>query len=138
MKREEKIKKALDLANKGFTRDEIIEKLKICRRTLERYQQNNTQLATKIKENEKDIAQLIKTAFKVATGYTITSQKVIKNKDNVEIVEVKENILPNAEMIKYLLNNRDRLNYSNNPNKDIIDKKLLELKQKEINSKIIE
>ncbi|MBC2459398.1 hypothetical protein [Clostridium beijerinckii] len=130
MKREDNIKSALSLANKGFTRNEIIEKLNISRRTLERYQKINSELATKIKENEKEISQLIKTAFKLAKGYATKVQKVVKVKDGYEMVEVEEIVAPNADMIKYLLNNRDRLNYSNNPNKDRIDKELLELKKK--------
>ena len=40
-------------------------------------------------------------------------------------------------MIKYLLNNRDRINFSNNPNKDRLDRELLELKKKEIENKDI-
>ncbi len=137
MKKEEKMKMALDLANKGFTRNEIMEQLKISVRTLQRYQQENKEITTKIKENEKDIESLIKTAFKMANGYTITNQKVVKGKDGYEVVEIKENILPNTDMIKYLLNNRDRLNFSNNPNKDRIDKELLELKKKAINLNIL-
>lgn len=130
MKREENIKLALSLANKGFTRNEILEKMSISRRTLERYQEINSELATKIKENEKEVSKLIKTAFKMATGYTITNQKLVKYKEGYEVVEVKENVPPSVDMIKYLLNNRDRLNFSNNPNKDRIDKELLELKKK--------
>lgn len=130
MKREENIKLALSLANKGFTRNEVLEKMSISRRTLERYQEINSELATKIKENEKEVSRLIKTAFKMATGYTVTNQKIVKCKDSYEVVEVKENVLPSTDMIKYLLNNRDRLNFSNNPNKDRIDKELLELKKK--------
>ncbi|MGN2349432.1 hypothetical protein ACTFH7_13120 [Clostridium cagae] len=136
MKREDNIKSALSLAIKGFTRNEILEKMNISRRTLERYQKINSELATKIKENEKELAKLVKTAFKVATGYTTTNQKVIKVKEGYEVVEVKENVLPSSDMIKYLLNNRDRLNYSNSPNKDRIDKELLELKKKVSESNI--
>ncbi|NFN17447.1 hypothetical protein FDB52_00735 [Clostridium botulinum] len=137
MKREDNIKSALNLAIKGFTRNEILEKMNISRRTLERYQKINSELATKIKENERELAKLVKTAFRVATGYTITNQKVIKSKEGYKVVEVKENVLPSSDMIKYLLNNRDRLNYSNNPNKDRIDKELLELKKKVNESNII-
>jgi len=54
MKREEKIKMALNLANKGLTKKEIAERLNISVRTLERYQKINSELATKIKENEKE------------------------------------------------------------------------------------
>lgn len=130
MKREENIKLALSLANKGFTRNEILEKLNVSRRTLERYQEINSELATKIKENEKEVSRLIKTAFKVANGYTTKAHKVIKTKEGYEVVTVDETILPSVDMIKYLLNNRDRLNFSNNPNKDRLDKELLELKKK--------
>lgn len=130
MKQEDSIKLALTLANKGFTRNEIIEELNISRRTLERYQKINSELATKIKENEKEINQLIKTAFKLANGYTTKVQKLVKVKDGYEVKDIIETTPPNTDMIKYLLNNRDRLNYSNNPNKDRIDRELLELKKK--------
>ena len=137
MKREEKIKMALSLANKGLTKKEISERLNISVRTLERYQKNNSELATKIKENEKDLSQLIKIAFKVAKGYKNKTNKVLKTKDGIEVVEVEESIPPSPDMIKYLLNNRDRINFSNNPNKDKLDRELLELKKKEIENKTI-
>lgn len=137
MKREDKIKVALTLADKGFTKKEIVEKIGISIRTLERYCNFNSELATKIKENEKEISQLIKTAFKIATGYKNKANKVVKGAGGVEVIEVEEIIPPNADMIKYLLNNRDRLNFSNNPNKDKLDRELLELKKKEIESKTI-
>ena len=137
MKREEKIKMALSLANKGLTKKEISEKLNVSVRTLERYQKINNELATKIKENEEEISQLIKIAFKVAKGYKNKTKKVLKTKSGIEVVEVEENIPPSSDMIKYLLNNRDRINFSNNPNKDKLDRELLELKKKEIEEKSI-
>lgn len=137
MKREEKIKMALSLANKGLTKKEIAERLNISVRTLERYQKINSELATKIKENEKDLSQLIKIALKVAKGYKNKTNKVLKTKAGIEVVEVEESIPPSPDMIKYLLNNRDRINFSNNPNKDRLDRELLELKKKEIENKDI-
>lgn len=137
MKREDKIKMAVSLANKGLTKKEIAEKLNISVRTLERYQKINSELATKIKENEQEIAQLIKIAFKVAKGYKNKTNKVLKTKAGVEVVEVEENIPPSPDMIKYLLNNRDRINFSNNPNKDSLDRELLELKKREIEEKSV-
>lgn len=137
MKREERIKQVITLVNKGFTRNEVIERLHISKRTLERYQEENTEIATKIKENEKEISKLIKTAFKVANGYTIKVPKVIKCKEGQKVIEVNEHVQPSPDMIKYLLNNRDKLNFSNNPNKDKVDNEMLELKKKEFKNKNI-
>lgn len=130
MKQEKRMEMVLDLINKGFTSSEIIEELNISDRTLRRYAQKNNEIRTKLTENNKSLNKLINTAYKVALGYKVKQQKVIKTDEGNKIVDIEQEVLPNTDMIKYLLNNRDRKNYSNNPNKDKIDNELLKLKKK--------
>lgn len=139
MKQERRMEIVLDLINKGFTSSEIIEELKISDRTLRRYVQKNEEIRTKLTENNKSLNKLINTAYKVALGYKIKKQKLVKTDNGgSEVVEVIEEVPPSSDMIKYLLNNRDKKNYSNNPNKDRIDNELLKLKKKLAENNIIE
>lgn len=119
------------LAAKGLTTDEIIEKLGISKRTLQRYRKKDTELSKQITMNDNNVGNLIKTAYKVAFGYTMKKDKIIKDDAGTRVVTLCEEVAPSNDMIKYLLNNRDRLNFSNNPNKDRIDNELLELKKNE-------
>lgn len=130
MKQAKRMDMVLDLANQGFTSSEIIEKLNISDRTLRRYAEKNNEIRTKLTTNNKALNKLINTAFKVALGYSKKQEKVIKTSEGYEKVEVIEEVPPSPDMIKYLLNNRDRMNYSNNPNKDRLDREMLELKKK--------
>lgn len=139
MKQDRRMEMVLDLINKGFTSSEIIEELKISDRTLRRYGQKNEEIRTKLAENNKSLNKLINTAYKVALGYKIKKQKLVKTDNGgSEVVEFMEEVPPSSDMIKYLLNNRDKKNYSNNPNKDRIDNELLQLKKKLAENNIIE
>lgn len=139
MKQERRMEMVLDLINKGFTSSEIIEELKISDRTLRRYGQKNEEIRTKLTENNKSLNKLINTAYKVALGYKIKKQKLVKTDNGgSEVVDIIEEVPPSSDMIKYLLNNRDKKNYSNNPNKDRIDNELLQLKKKLAENNIIE
>lgn len=138
MKKIERIKKVESLAIDGFTSDEIIQMLNISRRTLERYAKENATILKALKTNDKEISKLIRTAYKVATGYKRKVQKIVKTNNGYDVVGVEEEVPASPDMIKYILNNRAKDKFSNNPNKDRLDRELLELRKKEIESKIIE
>lgn len=148
MRKLERIKEALNLANKGFTENEICEKLNLSSRTMRRYKQENEELRTKIEASNNFVNKTVKELIKLATGYykDVTEYHKVKCKkiyldgtieENEDIVtkKHKEWVPGNIQAIKYLLNNRAMERWVNNPTKTLIDKELLELKRKEINSK---
>lgn len=151
MKKVDKINMALDLANKGLTENEICEKLNINIRTMRRYKQENEQLRTILSESNKLVNKAIKELGRLATGYVkdveeyhkikveeITPEgKVIKKEELVK-VNKKVRVAGDVQAIKYLLNNRDMERWRDNPQKVLIDKENIELKRKEVQSKIID
>lgn len=151
MKKSERIKLALDLANKGFSESEICEKLKLDIRTMRRYKQENEELRTIINEANNFVNKTVKELIKLATGYykDVVEYHKVKNKkthpdgtieesEDVIAKKHKEWVPGNVQAIKYLLNNRAMERWVDNPTRAIIDKELLELKKKEIEAKNIE
>ena len=65
MKKSERIKLALDLANKGFSENEICEKLKLDIRTMRRYKQENEELRTIINESNNFVNKTVKELIKL-------------------------------------------------------------------------
>ena len=148
MKKSERIKLALDLANKGFSENEICEKLKLDIRTLRRYKQENEELRTIINESNNFVNKTVKELIKLATGYykdiieyiKVKHKKIYPDGTIEEYEEVvtkkhKEWVPGNVQAIKYLLNNRAMERWVDNPTRSIIDKELLKIKQKELESK---
>lgn len=151
MKKVDKINMALDLANKRLTENEICEKLNINIRTMRRYKQENEALRTILSESNKLVNKAIKELGRLATGYVkdveeyhkikveeVTPEgKVIKREELVK-VNKKVRVAGDVQAIKYLLNNRDMERWRDNPQKVLIDKENIELKRKEVESKIID
>lgn len=148
MKKETRIKMAIDLANQGVTEREILEKLGMSERTMQRYKLENEELATKLIEKKDVASKAIKELCRLAIGYTTKVEEFFKIKKlvtnsageekEIEVIEkrIKTVEVPgNITALKYLLNNREKDSWSDNANKVYIDKKLLELKEKEIEAK---
>lgn len=148
MRKSERVKEALSLANKGLIENEICEKLNLSSRTMRRYKQENEELRTKIEESNNFVNKTVKELIKLATGYykEVTEYHKVKRKkihldgtveehEDIVTKKHKEWVPGNIQAIKYLLNNRAMERWVNNPTKTLIDKELLELKRKEINSK---
>lgn len=115
---------------------------------MRRYKQENEELRTKIEESNNFVNKTVKELIKLATGYykEVTEYHKVKRKkihldgtveehEDIVTKKHKEWVPGNIQAIKYLLNNRAMERWVNNPTKTLIDKELLELKRKEINSK---
>ena len=59
-------------------------------------------------------------------------------KEDVKISLVKKHKGPDVVAIRYWLNNRKKAQWKDDPNKVENDKKALKLKEKEVNSRVIE
>lgn len=149
--KKDRINKALSLAIQGVTEREIISQLKIAERTMRRYKEESEELRTVLRATGNIIDKAIKELGRLATGYTKEVEEYIKVKKLVTTTEGKEVVVeevvkrtkkvkvePDIQAIKYLLNNRDKDQWRDNPNKVDIDKEVLELNKKVIKVKYLE
>lgn len=137
----------------GKTDKEIAEKLGMSYSTFRRYKKENADLKSAIaqgkdKKNDNVVAAL----YKCCTGYKYYEEVAMKVKEevlaedgqtvlvkeHVEVNSVKKYRGPDLAAQKYWLNNRDKTKWKDDPNKVENDKKLTKLKEKEVNSKVIE
>lgn len=137
--------------SQGSTDKEIAENLSMSYSTFKRYKKENEKLKAavnrgKCKKNDEVVASL----FKCCTGYHYyeevpTKVKIeeetkdgnIITREEVKISSVKKYKGPDLNAQKYWLNNRDKTKWQDDPNKVINDKKMVKLKEKEVNSKTI-
>lgn len=146
--KKDRIKKALSLATQGITEKEIIEELQIAERTMRRYKEESEELRTILSDTQDTTNKAIKELGRLAIGYIKEVEEYIKVKKLVTTTEGKEVVVeevvkrvkkvkvdPDIQAIKYLLNNRDKNSWRDNPNKVDIDKQMLEIKKQEVENK---
>lgn len=137
----------------GQTDKEIAEKLGMSYSTFRRYKSQNTDLKSAIAQGkDKKNDSVVQALYKNCIGYKYyeevpTKVKVEVLADDGETVLVKEEVKissvkkykgPDLNAQKYWLNNRDKAKWQEDPNKVANDKKLTKLKEKEVNSKVID
>ncbi|MEG0133980.1 MAG: Xaa-His dipeptidase [Clostridium sp.] len=154
---EEKINSSLSLiesmVSEGSTDKEIAEKLGVSYSSFRRYKAQNTDLKAAIAQGkDKKNQNVIQALYKNCTGYKYYEEvatkvkveeladdgKTILAKEKVVVSNVKKYKGPDLAAQKYWLNNRDKGKWQDDPNKVANDKKLTKLKEKEVNSKVIE
>lgn len=137
----------------GDTDKEIADKLGIGYSTFRKYKTKNVALKEVIatgKDKLNDEAE--KAVFKKATGYyyyeevpTKVKEEVLADdgetiisKEKVIVSKVKKYSHPDVNAQKFWLQNKKKASWKNDPHKIDIDKKALKLKEKEVNSKVID
>lgn len=134
------------------TEKEIAKELGMAYSTFRRYKSQISELKKAI-TNGKDAKnqEVEKALYKNALGYNYYEQvatkvknevmakdgKTILLKESVEINNVKKYKGPDLAAEKYILNNRKKAQWKEDPHRVANDKKLIELKEKEVNSKVI-
>lgn len=153
---EEVIKSNLDkiesMVENNHTDKEIAEKLGIAYSTYRKYKGTNVALKGRIATaKDKKNQEVEKALFKKCIGYRYTEEvatkvkeevlaedgKTILVKEDVIIKEVKKYSGPDLGAQKFYLVNRAGAKWKEDPNKVSNDKKLTNIKEKEVNSKII-
>lgn len=136
----------------GQTDKEIAEKLGLSYSTFRRYKVQNTDLKSAIAQGkDKKNESVVQALYKNCIGYKYYEEVPTKVKievtapdgtktvsEEIKISSVKKYKGPDLAAQKYWLGNRDKAKWQEDPNKVINDKKLTKLKEKEVNSKIID
>ena len=154
---EEKINESLSKIEswvaEGLTDKEIAEKLDIPYSTFRRYKREKSELKSAIAQGkDKKNENVIQALYKNCTGFKYYEETPVKVKEEViaddgttvlvkervEVKSIKKYKPPDLAAQKYWLNNRDKTKWQDDPYKVSNDKKLIKLKEKEINSKVIE
>ena len=154
---EDKIKSSLNLiesmVSDGLTDKEIAEKLGISYSSFRRYKAQNSDLKTAIAQGKDKKNQSVEKAlYKNAIGYSYYEEvatkvknevlaedgKTILVKEEVKISSVRKYKGPDLAAQKYWLGNRDKAKWQEDPHKVSNDKKLTKIKEKELNSKVID
>lgn len=154
---EEIIKDSLKLiesmSEQGCTDKEIAEKLDISYSTFKRYKSSNKALKDLMAQcKDKKNEQVEQALFNNCIGYKYEEEVPVKVKEEVlaedgQTLLSKERVVvkkvtkykgPDLAAQKYWLNNMKKAKWAEDPNKVANDKKLTKLKEKEVNSKVIE
>lgn len=152
---EEKIKDSLatisTMVELGRTDKEIAEAIGVGYSTYRRYKSNDPEVKAIISEGkEKKNQEVEKALFDNATGYHYYEEVVtkVKNevviedkivvKEDVKISKVKKYAKPLLDAQKYWLENKDKMHWKGDPSKFENDKKMLKLKEKEVNARVVE
>lgn len=104
--------RAKELCAEGATQKEVAEYFGIAKSTLQQWSHRIPELKNALKlGNDLAMDRLERTAYEMATGYTLMTKQIIKLKDErgremIEEREVEVMIPPNSDMLKWLLKNR--------------------------------
>jgi hypothetical protein len=107
--------------NKGLCEGQIIKNLAISKTTFEKYKKEQSALVELLKKGtENQVEEVENSLYKNATGfyYYVTESIKLKNPDGserVETVEVKKFKSPETAAICFFLKNKDKANYTDNP-----------------------
>lgn len=141
------------MVEQGCTDKEISNKLGIGYSTYKKYKAKDVDLkAVLAVAKDKKNQEVEKAVYRNAIGYHFYEEVVTKvkseelaedgttvlAKENVKISNVKKYKGPDLNAEKYWLNNKDKIHWKEDPYKVANDKKLTKIKEKEVNSKIIE
>lgn len=137
-------------AFQGMSRKEIAKRLGVTDRTLRNYEAKNEKVFSALNTPTENMNDRVEYALlKCALGYEYQEEELIK----VKIVEVDKNgnkIIketyeprlvtkvhkPDVQAQKFWLNNRNEKKWKDNPHKVKNDKELLEIKKKELETKL--
>lgn len=142
----------ISMIKNGSTDKEIIEMLGISASTWKRKKKENAKIKEALDELTDARNQEVEEAlFKCCTGYHYYEDVVTKVKEEIQgedgVVLVKEDVKiskvkkfkgPDIVAQKYWLNNKKKAVWKDDPHKVENDKKLTKLKEKEVNSKVID
>lgn len=135
------------------TDKEIAEKLGIAYSTFRKYKSTNVALKSRIATaKDKKNQEVEKALYKGCVGYYYEEEvatkikeeclaedgKTIISKEDVKVVSVKKYKAPDLNAQKYWLNNKEKAKWKDDPHRVDNDKKLTKLKEKEVNSKVID
>jgi len=135
------------------TDKEIAIKLGVAYSTYRKYKTSNAALKGRIATaKDKKSQEVEKAVYKKCLGYEYTEEILTKVKEEVlaedgKTILVKENVIvskvkkysgPDLGAQKFYLTNRSFANWKCDPHKVENDKKLTKIKEKEVNSKIVE
>jgi vacuolar-type H+-ATPase subunit H len=141
------------MAENGSTDKEIASKLGIGYSTYKKYKAKDVDLKAVIATaKDKKNQEVEKAVYKNATGYHYYEDVATKvkyeeiaedgetvlQKEDVKISSVKKYKGPDLNAQKYWLNNKDKMNWKDDPHKVANDKKLTKIKEKEVNAKSLE
>lgn len=143
----------ISMVKGGKTDKEIIEMLNISPSTWKRKKAQNLKIREALEELADNRNQEVEEAlFKCCTGYSYYEEIVTKVKnevlaedgqtiltnEDVKISKVKKYRGPDINAQKYWLNNKKKAVWKDDPHGVENNKKLTKLKEKEVNSKVIE
>lgn len=148
---ESNLTQVISMLKDGCKDKEIIEFLGISRSAWKAKKNSNSKLKQAIDEVKEARNEQVEDAlFKCCTGYhyyedvvtkvkedILTDDGTVLVKEDVKISKVKKFARPDVNAQKYWLNNRKKAQWKDDPNKAENDKKVLKLKEKEIDSKSI-
>lgn len=137
-------------ALEGCTEKEIARRLGVSERTFRRYKEKNKEILSALDNRNINANMNVElTLLKCALGYEYEEEIVVKDKttsfdsegrkvikETPRVVKVIKCAKPDVAAQKYWLNNRRLNHWNNNPHKVINDKELMELRKKELESKL--
>lgn len=148
-----KLKLIESMVESGYKEKDIAAEIGIGYSTWKKYKATENVLkATIEKAKDKRLKKVEDSLYKCATGYSYYEDvptkvkeevladdgKIILMKESVNISTVKKYRGPELQAIKYFLNNRNKKDWKEDPNKVEIDKANLKLKKKEVEGKVLQ
>ncbi|WP_309245217.1 Xaa-His dipeptidase [Clostridium sp. CF012] len=137
----------------NLTDKEIAENLDVAYSTYRKYKSISVALKGRIATVKDKKNQIVEQSlYKCCNGYKYYEEVISKVKkevlaaDGVTVLNVEDIVISNVKKYKgpelaaqkYWLNNKNKVKWKDDPNKVDNDKKLIKLKEKEVNAKIIE
>jgi len=132
------------MVEQGATDKEIAAKIDIGYSTYRKYKAENAELKAIISQGKDKKNQSVEQAvYNNAIGYYYNEEIVTKIKtgefeEDVKISSIEKYKGPDLAAQKYWLNNKEKARWRDDPNRVDNDKKLTKIKEKEVNSKILE
>ena len=121
----------------GLAEKQIFKNLGVGKTTWESYKKQYPELAELLKKGRQNqIEEVENSLYKNATGFYYYVQESVKCKDpdggeRVEVVSLKKFKAPETGAIAFFLKNKDKKNYSDNPNMIDIKREELEIRRTE-------
>ena len=142
----------ISMVKDGCTDKEIVEKLGISPSTWKRKKAQNKKIKEALDELLDNRNQEVEESlFKCCTGYSYYEEVVTKVKEevkgangevtikeDVKISKVKKYKGPDIVAQKYWLNNKKKVVWKDDPHKVANDRKITNLKEKEVNAKVVD
>lgn len=142
----------LSMYEEGAKEKDIAESIGVSYASWKRYKANNEELKAQLQSLKNSRVKTVEESlFKCATGYSYYEEvpskikeevlaedgTTILVKERIEVTRLKKYRGADIQAIKYFLNNKDKRNWKENPDKSIIDRENLKLRKKEIEGKTL-